>query len=178
MSRAIAKVGVVARADFAVYDAADAPVTGLVTGDFTRLLSKNGVDDATAVTVAEVGSGRYEATFTPGSAGYWHLLLRHATHNPRGWQEGFDVTADGLLSKADVNAEVVDVLNTDAGTELGSVPAKDAPIRQQLQMLFQALRNEVTVTGSAKTIANDAGTAIATKALSDDGTTYAEAKAS
>jgi hypothetical protein len=96
MPRSVQKVSTVVRADFSVYDSANAPVTGLMNGDFTKLLSKNGVDDATAVTVSEIGSGRYSATFTPATVGVWYLLVRHATYNKRGWEEQYDVTNDGI----------------------------------------------------------------------------------
>lgn len=79
------------RGSFAVYDSSNVPVTGLVSGNFTKLLALDGVDNATTITVAEVGSGRYTYTFTT-TAGYWFVLIRHATHAPRGFQDEYDVT--------------------------------------------------------------------------------------
>jgi hypothetical protein len=43
--------------------------------------------------------------------------------------------------------------------------------------LYMALRNKLDITATLKEIHNDAGTVIAKKALSDDGTTYSETKA-
>jgi hypothetical protein len=93
--RSIAKVSTLVYIYFEVYDSSDVAVTGLVTGDFTKLLAKNGVDDATAVTVTEIGSGRYYASFTPATTGTWHVTIRNSTYNKRGWHETFDVTTNG-----------------------------------------------------------------------------------
>lgn len=100
--RSVHKISTIARAYFEVYDTLNAPVTGLINADFTKLLALDGVDNATAVTVTEIGSGRYFASFTPGSTGSWHLLIRQATYNLRGWHETFDVTTDGILTIADI----------------------------------------------------------------------------
>lgn len=96
MSRSKQKAGVVCRTEFSVFDSANDPVTGLVSANFTKLLSKNGVDDATVVTVTEVGTGRYTVTFTAATPGVWAVTVRHATYSKRGWDEVFDVSADGL----------------------------------------------------------------------------------
>ena len=93
MSRSRQTVNVQIRGEFSVYDSSNAVVTGLVNTDFTRLLSYNGTNDTTTLTVTEVTSGRYTYTFTPASVGFWAVVIRHATYNPRGWEEDFDVTA-------------------------------------------------------------------------------------
>lgn len=67
----------------------------MVDADFTKILSLNGAPNATPVVVNEVGGGMYCARFTPTALGSWHLLIRNATYNPRGWDETFDVTAAG-----------------------------------------------------------------------------------
>ncbi len=41
---------------------------------------------------------------------------------------------------------------------------------------FMELRNKLTTTASAKTVFNDAGSAVGAKALSDSGVTYTEDK--
>ena len=97
--RSVKKVGSLVAMEFEVYNASNhQPVDSLVTGDFTRLLSVGGVDSAIAVTIAFLTSGRYRATFTPNAADVWRLVVRHATHQPRGWAETYDVTADGVLT--------------------------------------------------------------------------------
>jgi len=85
-----------------VFDTANAPVTGLVNGDFSKFLSVDGVNSAVVVTVSEIGNGRYQASFTPTSTGFWYLLITNATYNPRGWDEEFDVTTGGVLSTSDI----------------------------------------------------------------------------
>lgn len=62
--------------------------------------------------------------------------------------------------------------------ELASVPAASPRPAQLLMLMYQALRNKLTVAAPAKTIFNDAGVALGTKTLSDDGTTYTEDKLS
>jgi hypothetical protein len=80
------------------------------------------------------------------------------------------------LSAADVNSEVVDVIRTDTATELSSIPGASPNLHAMIQLIYMALRNKIDVTASAKEIHNDAGTVLATKTLSDDGTTYSETK--
>lgn len=92
--------------------------------------------------------------------------------------DNLDATVSSRATPAQVNAEVVDGLRTDTGTEVSAVPAAAAPLAAQIQFLFQALRNAVEVTSTTKKMHNDAGSVVATKALSDNGTTYAEGKAS
>lgn len=54
-------------------------------------------------------------------------------------------------------------------------PATPRP-DQALMLLYMALRNKLDVTSSVKEVHNDAGTVIAKKALTDDGSTYSEAE--
>lgn len=95
MARSVQKISVLLRSEFDVFDSSNNPVTGLVDGDFTKLLSLNGANSLIVVTVTEVGNGRYQANFTPNANGYWVLTIRNATYNKRGWTEGFDVDAAG-----------------------------------------------------------------------------------
>jgi len=80
------------------------------------------------------------------------------------------------LSAAQINAQVLDVLNVDTLTELTSVPASTPTHRQAIMLLYQALRNKIDVTATAKEVHQDDGTVLGTKTLSDDGTTYSETK--
>ena len=92
MARSAQSVNVLARGMLTVYDGSNNPVTGLVNGDFTKFVSRDGADSAVVATVSEVGNGRYTYTFTPTATGYWHLLFRNATYNKRGWEDEFDVS--------------------------------------------------------------------------------------
>ncbi len=61
-------------------------------------------------------------------------------------------------------------------TELVAVPGASPSLPQAIALLYMEIRNKLNVTNSAKTVHNNAGTALGSKALSDDGTTYSEAK--
>jgi hypothetical protein len=74
--------------------------------------------------------------------------------------------------KGEVNAEVADVVRTDTASELAAVPAASPALHTMIQWIYQKLRNKETSSATAATIANDAGTAIGTSTLSDDGTTF------
>lgn len=76
-------------------------------------------------------------------------------------------------AQADVNAEVLDVLNTDTFAEPGAVPAATASLAAKIGWLFALSRNEINQTATTQTLRNDADSGnIATSAQSDDGTTY------
>lgn len=76
-------------------------------------------------------------------------------------------------AKADVNAEVLDVLNVDTFSELSSPPAATATFRQMLQYAFMWFRNKSTQTSTQRKLyADDGTTVVATESTSDDGTTY------
>ena len=92
MARSAQTMNTLVRGMLTVYNGSNSAVTGLVGTDFTTFISKDGVDSAVAVTITEVGSGRYTYTFTPTATGYWHLLFRNTANNPRGWIDEFDVS--------------------------------------------------------------------------------------
>lgn len=85
----------------------------------------------------------------------------------------------GASATAQINAEMVDVVNVDTMSELGqATPSATPTMRQALMGPYMALRNQVTVSSTQKKFFNDAGTNIFTKAVSDDGSTYTETEAS
>ena len=57
-----------------------------------------------------------------------------------------------------------------------AIPVAAPSARAGLTLLYMALRDKVDVDGSFKEIHNDAGTVVSKKAITDDGTTYSEAK--
>lgn len=61
-------------------------------------------------------------------------------------------------------------------TELASVPGASPTLKQALALLYMALRNKV-LSGASLRIHNDAGTIVATKVQTDNGTFYQEDKA-
>lgn len=78
-----------------------------------------------------------------------------------------------LIPKAEVEA-VEQVFTTDTFAEMTGAPAATATLADKIGYLYMVLRNKMTVTASAKTFFDDAGTAEWSKSLTDDGTTYTE----
>jgi hypothetical protein len=88
------------------------------------------------------------------------------------------VAADGSVgvtdlktqAKADVNAEVLDVVGVDTIAELTQgVPAALPTIKTALMLLYMAMRNKLENSTTESKIFNDAGTVIAKAPLSDTG---------
>jgi hypothetical protein len=81
----------------------------------------------------------------------------------------------------EVESEVNDAIDT-AISELGvGAPTATPTIRTALMLMYMAMRNKLVVQTSgtdALEVYNDAGTKIASKLLTDDGSDYTEAKAS
>lgn len=61
-------------------------------------------------------------------------------------------------------------------SELASLPGASPTLLQAIARLYMEARNRVDVTATAKRVYTDAGVLLGTKVLSDDGTTYSEAK--
>ena len=91
---------------------------------------------------------------------------------------GTKTTLDALtdLSAAQINAEVVDVINTDVGAEVSAIPAAAPALRTQIQLVYQWLRNKILTTATTDKIHKDDGTLVGTSTLSDDGTTTTKGK--
>jgi hypothetical protein len=88
-----------------------------------------------------------------------------------------DASISTRSTPAQVNTELLDVVNVDVMSELAQgLPTATPTMREALMMLYMALRNQLDVTESYKTLYDDAGTSLYKKSLSDDGTTYTEAK--
>lgn len=77
------------------------------------------------------------------------------------------------ISPSEVNAEVVDVLETDTHAESASVPAATSSLKDKITYMFTLNRNKMTQTATTTTLRNDADSAnISTSTVSDDGTTF------
>jgi hypothetical protein len=75
-------------------------------------------------------------------------------------------------AKTDVNVEVVDALATDTYAESATVPAATATLAAKISWLGTLARNKIEQTATTQTVrADDTTTAIATAAVSDNGTT-------
>jgi hypothetical protein len=82
------------------------------------------------------------------------------------------VNALGTTALASVLTQIRTALSTDTMSELTGVPSATPTIQQALMLSYMSLRNEHTATSSQEKIKNNAGTVIATSALSDDGNVF------
>lgn len=83
------------------------------------------------------------------------------------------------LSLANINAEADTALDTTIAELSQGVPATNPTMRTAVMLMYMALRNKLDVATSGTDtleIHNDAGTRIAQKLLTDDGSDYSEAK--
>lgn len=83
-------------------------------------------------------------------------------------------TIPGTIATVDTNVDTLITQLTTAVAEPTGAPGATATVAQMLAYMFSPLRNKVTVNSSTMTFYNDAGTAVWSKALSDDATTYTE----
>ena len=83
-------------------------------------------------------------------------------------------TTAWLIEKgADVNAQMLDVLNVDTFAESAGVPAATATLVAKIGWLATLARNKVTQDATTQTLRNDAdGADVAASAISDDGTDF------
>ena len=83
------------------------------------------------------------------------------------------IAALNNLSAAEVNAQVLDVLNTDTFAELSSIPAAATSLSNMIRLLYLLARNKTTQTTSAMTLRNSADSAdIGTAPVSDSSGTF------
>jgi len=100
----IGRVGQPVVRGFSVTDLNNNLVPGLSASEFYEdLFDPNGneVSGTIIVTYTELGSGHYEATFTPNVSGDWFLAVYHKTYFPWGktgitriWANDFDTLSD------------------------------------------------------------------------------------
>ncbi len=83
---------------------------------------------------------------------------------------------DATVSSRATPADIATALATTTYAEPTGAPAATATIVAKLGFVYEALRNKLTVTSSAKTFYNDAGASQWSKALSDDGSTFTESE--
>lgn len=81
---------------------------------------------------------------------------------------------DGVLTLANINAQVVDALNTDTYAEPGQgAPPATATLQQKIAYLYKFLRNRITQDATTFKVYNDDGTTVGQKAtVSDNGSTF------
>jgi hypothetical protein len=137
---------------------------GYAAGSTYSLVITTGTVDGVSVVGEVVGA------FTLG---------RSAAFARLGAPAGASIAADiaTRATPAQVNTEVVDVMTVDTIAELAqAVPATTPTFATALMLMYMAMRNNLDIDATTKKVANNAGTVIAKKVLSDNGTTYTEAK--
>jgi hypothetical protein len=82
------------------------------------------------------------------------------------------VNSLGSTARTQINDEMLDVLVTDTQSELTSIPGATPTFKQILMLLYMMARNKRTASTTEEKVFNNAGTAIATAAISDSGVTY------
>ncbi len=74
-----------------IRDSSNNPVTGLVDGNFTKELLKDKSSTVETITISEKGDGYYYIDFTPTDTGLYEWKITHATYEPNGWYEYYQV---------------------------------------------------------------------------------------
>jgi len=81
------------------------------------------------------------------------------------------------LTAAEINAEVLDVLNTDTFSELTAIPGATTTLTNMIRLLYLHLRNRVVQSGASQTIyADDNSTPVGSANAWDDGTSAEKGK--
>ena len=99
------KIDTVLYDEFAVVDSNDAPVTGLVNGDFTKALynpSGTEVSGTVTVTVSELGDGLYRVSFTPDVLGEWALSVFNASYFTGGKSSNYQCVSGVVMGLYDM----------------------------------------------------------------------------
>lgn len=101
----LAKIGEIVEEDFTVVNSNSNLVTGLTDGDFSKTIYNpdgNEVSGTVSVTINEMGTGNYRATFTPNAVGTWYLVVYHAIHFPWGKDDSIQVFNNDFDSITDL----------------------------------------------------------------------------
>lgn len=172
----------VVKADVAAYSSGMTPLQPTVAGrtlDVTAT-GEAGIDWAniggptTSVNLSGTTVGT--ATAVGDSSGVTTLLTRvpSALTITSG---AVNVNSLGTTAKADVNAEVLDVLTVDTFAEPASIPSATATLKDKIGWMQAVSRNKVTQTSTTQVVRNDGDSAnIASSTVSDDGTTFTRGK--
>lgn len=86
------------------------------------------------------------------------------------------IAALNNISSANVLTQVNAAIDTAISELSQAKPTATPSLRTGLMLLYMALRNKLDITATTKEVHADDGTQIATKALTDDTTTYSEAE--
>jgi hypothetical protein len=145
-------------------------------GAITATVIATGAIDADAIAadaVTEIQSGLATAANLATVAGYLDTEVA-AILEDTGTTLPAQIAALNNLSAADVNAQVLDVLNVDTFAEPGQgAPAATASLAAKINYLYKAWRNKFTQTSTEyKLYADDAATVDQKGTVVDDGSTF------
>ena len=162
-------------------------VAGNVTGSVGSVASATGIATAVwgATRASYTGAGSFGQSISTGSsiaALTWNI---NSVVGAVGSVTGNVTGSIGSLTTAaavQVNAEVVDALDTDTYAEpAAGIPPATAPLTRKIGQLYAAMRNQLTVSSSAKVFYADDASVLFGKVLSQDSTgstgVYQEAEA-
>ena len=153
-------------------------VAGVPKADVDAWLGTAAATPTTAgVPEVDITHWKGTAAATVDTAGYPVVTIKDGTGAGEiNTLSGAVVQVDqlGTQAKADVNAEVLDVLNTDTFAEPGQgTPAATTTLVAKIGYLYKAWRNRHTQTASEYALyADDATTKDQEAIVTDDGTTY------
>lgn len=134
-----------------------------LTQAFPTNFSSMSITVGGAVTTADPWSTAVPGAYGAGTAGFILGTNLNAT-----------VSSRSTVTTAQVNAEVVDALNTDTYAEPGSgAPGATISLAEKIGYLYKAFRNRITQTSTEYSLYADDATTVHQKAtVSDDGTTF------
>jgi hypothetical protein len=151
----------------------------------TALVAEHDATQATLVTIVAYVD-ELETRLSAARAGYLDNLSGGAVGleatltamKGAGWStETLKAIKDALLTSAQVNTEMLDVLTVDTFTEPSGVPAATASLKDKIGWLAHLSRAKRLTTATSDAVRNDGDTAtIATATVSDDGTTFTRGK--
>ena len=131
-----------------------------VIGTNTKLAKVN-------LSAAEMNGDNVTVTFSDAAGAEWCDLVVNIQTSARQIDDLSTVTT------AQVNTEVLDVLNVDTFSEPASVPAATSTLRAKIGWLFLLARNTITQTSTTQLVkADDASTTVGTSTVSDDGSVF------
>jgi hypothetical protein len=114
------------------------------------------------------------AAATPTVAGVPEVDVTHVGGAAETIGARLDAAVSTRATPAQVNTELLDVLNTDTFAEPGQeAPPATTTLAKKLGYLYKAFRNKLTQTSTTLSVFADDGSTVDQKAtVSDDGTTY------
>lgn len=89
------------------------------------------------------------------------------------WFTGLTLTTSAALQ---VYNQALAVSDDDPLPELTTIPSANPTEREVLMLLYMWLRNATSATSNSRTIRNNAGSAIGSATVSDDGSTFSQGK--